>query len=129
MSVQALVYRLRDLRIINEAQYKSFCVAINKIGWRRGEPMELQAEKPTWLRQNVLRAVSEGVLSMREGEQILGESVDKKPALSLVERRALIAMPVEERRRHLREQAERIAEEYRPDSDWQVIEGEDFVEY
>ena len=40
-----------------------------------------------------------------------------------------MAMPAEVRRRHLREQAERIAEEYEPDSDWQTLAGEDFVEY
>ena len=128
MSVQALLYRLRDLGIISESQYRLACMEINRIGWRREEPMELEVEKPTWLRQNVLRAVSEGLLSTGEGEQILGETVKKKPALSLVERRALMAMPVEERRRHLREQAERIAEEYEPESDWQALAGEDFVE-
>ena len=91
--------------------------------------MKLPAERPTWLRQNVLRAVSEGSMSTREGEQILGESMDTKPSLSLVERRALMAMSVEERRRHLKDQADRIAAEYEPESDWQEIEGEDFAEY
>ena len=73
--------------------------------------------------------VSEGVLRTREGEQIIIEAVKKKRALPHVERRALMAMPAEVRRRHLREQAERIAEEYEPDSDWQTLAGEDFVEY
>ncbi len=129
MSVQALLYRLRDLGIISEGRYKSACVDVNKMGWRREEPMVLDAEKPMWLRQNVLRAVSEEVLSTREGEQILGEAMMKKPALSLVERRVFIAMPAEERRRHLEKQAECIAEDYKPDSDWQALDGEQFVEY
>ena len=129
MSVQALLYRLRDLGIISEGQYKSGCVDINKMGWRRAEPMALEPEQPMWLRQNVLRAVSEGVLSTREGEEMLGEAVSKKPAPSLVERRVLIAMSAEERRRHLKEQADRIAEDYQPDPDWQALAGERFVEY
>ena len=59
----------------------------------------------------------------------MGEAVSKKPAPSLVERRVLIAMSAEERRRHLKEQADRIAEDYQPDSDWQALAGERFVEY
>ena len=129
MSVQALLYRLRDLGIISEGQYKSGCVDINRMGWRRGEPMALEPEQPTWLRQNVLRAVSEGVLSTREGEQILGGAAPKEPPPSLVGRRVLVAMPAEERRRHLKEQADRIAGEYQPDSDWQALGGEKVVEY
>ncbi len=129
MSVQALLYRLRDLDIITAAQYKKACIDINRLGWRREEPMKLPAERPTWLRQNVLRAVSEGAMSTREGEQILGESMDKKPSLSLIERRALMQMSVAERRRHLKDQADRITAEYEPDPDWQAVEGEDFVEY
>ena len=129
MSVQALLYRLRDLEIISEGQCKSGCVDINRMGWRREEPMALESEQPTWLRQNVLRAVSEGVLSTREGEQMLGEAASKEPAPSLVERRALLAMPAEERRRRLKEQADRIVEVYQPDPDWQALAGEGFVEY
>lgn len=129
MSIQALLYRLRDLKIITEGQYKAACVDINRLGWRREEPMTLPPEKPTWLRQNVLRAVSEGVVSTAEGERILGEPVDKKPTLSLIQRRALMEMSVEERQRHLNEQAERIAEEYQPDPNWQAVSGEEFVDY
>ena len=91
--------------------------------------MKLPPEKPTRLRQNVLRAVSEGVVSTGEGERILGEPVEKRPTLSLIQRKALMEMSVEERRRHLREQAERIAEEYQPDADWQAASGDAFVEY
>ena len=128
MSVQALLYRLRDLRVITESQYKAACIQINRLGWRRQEPMELEPEKPTWLRQNVLRAVSEGVLSTREGGQIMGEKLEQSPALSLIERRALMAMPAEERQRLLKEQAERLAQDYVSDPDWAAIDGEDFIE-
>lgn len=127
MSVQALLYRLRDLQVITEAQYKAACIQISQLGWRRQEPMELEPEKPTWLRQNVLRAVSEGVLSTREGGQIMGEELEQSPALSLIERRALMAMPVEERQRVLQAQAERLAQDYEPDPDWAAIDGEDFI--
>lgn len=58
-----------------------------------------------------------------------GEPALKEPASSLSDRRALRAMPAEERRRHLKEQADRIAEVYKPDPDWQAIAGESFVEY
>lgn len=38
-------------------------------------------------------------------------------------------MSIEERRRYLREQANRIAHDYEPDPDWRAIEGVAFVEY
>ena len=129
LSVQALLYRLRDLRIITESQYKSACIEINRLGWRREEPLPLPPERPTWLRQNVLRAVSEGAMGTTDGERMVGDAVDNKPALSLLQRRALMAMSVEERRRYLKEQTERIAADYRPDADWAAVSGEEILEY
>lgn len=46
MSLWALLYRLRDLDIINESHYRDWCTQINKRGWRRQEPGELPNEQP-----------------------------------------------------------------------------------
>ena len=55
-----------------------------------------------------------------------GRSHFKIVSSTLIERRVLMHMSVEECRRHLREQADRIAEDYEPDPDWREVEGEDF---
>ncbi|MFQ6117648.1 MAG: ImmA/IrrE family metallo-endopeptidase, partial [Candidatus Bipolaricaulia bacterium] len=129
MSIQALLYRLRDLGIITESYYRRWCMDINRLGWRRQEPLEFPPEQPQWLRRNVLRALAEGMLTREEAEGMLGEPVEMKQPLSLIERRAFMKLPLEERRRLLAEQAERMAAYYAQDMEWRELGGGDLVEY
>lgn len=129
MSFQALLYRLRDLRIITESYYKKWCVDINRFGWRKQEPAEMPPEQPQWFRQHVLRALAEGMVSREEAEQILGEAMGGSLSLSLIERRAFLKLPLEERRKLLAEQAEKMREHYRQDSEWKELQAGDLVEY
>jgi transcriptional regulator with XRE-family HTH domain len=129
MSVQALLYRLRDLGIITESYYKQWCMDINRLGWRKREPLELPPEQPQWLRQNVLRALAEGLMNQEEAERMLDEVVEIKQPLSLIERRAFMKLPLEERSRRLAEQAEKIATYYEQNPEWKELQVEDLVEY
>lgn len=128
MSLQALLYRLRDLGIITESYYKKWCVDINRLGWRKQEPGEMSPEQPQWLRQHVLRALAEGMMTKEEAERKLGEAVEGSPPLSLVERRAFMKLPLEERRRILADQAEKMAAHYEHDSEWRDFQVGDLVE-
>ena len=83
-------------------------------------------EQSVWLRQNALRAFSEGALSRDEVADLFRAEIDSRPPLGLVERRAFLKLPIDERRRILAEQAERAASQYEVDTDWQ---GGDVVEY
>src|SRR6185437_3933496 len=38
MSLQALLYRLKDLAIISNTHYQQWCVRISQQGWRKAEP-------------------------------------------------------------------------------------------
>lgn len=129
MSIQALLYRLRELRIIGDSHYKNWCILINKHGWKRQEPLELPPEQPEWLRRNVLRAFAEEVLAAEEAEEMLGEPIASKHPLSLVERRSFLKLPPEERRRILAEQAQKMASYYRENLEWRELQAGDFVEY
>lgn len=129
MSLQALLYRLRDLGIITESYYKKWCVDINRLGWRKQEPGEMPPEQPQWLRQHVLRALAEGMMTKEEAERKLGEAVEGSPPLSLVERRAFMKLPLEERRRILAEQAEKMVAHYEHDSEWRDFQVGDLVEH
>lgn len=129
LSAQALLYRMRDLGIITESYYRRWCIDINRLGWRKQEPDAAPAERPQWLRKAVLRTLAEGLTTPEEAESLLGEAVDARLPLSLVQRRALAKLPLEERRRLLQEQADRIEDHYRRDSD-HLEQGEtDLVEY
>jgi len=127
MSMQALLYRLRNLGIITESYYKQWCMDINRLGWRRDEPASLPHEEPTWLRQHVLRGLAEELLSHSEATQLVPDLTEATPSLSLVQRRAFLALPLEQRRRIMAEQANQLAPDYEVDRDWQDLNTDDII--
>ena len=129
MSMQALLYRLKDLGVINDLHYSQWCKNISRYSWRKREPNPLPPEKPEWLRQRVLRAFAEGVISHEEAEAILGEEIDNEIPMSLVQRRSFMKLPLEERRRLMLEQAEKLISHYEDDKGWRELGGGDFVEH
>ena len=129
MSIQAILFRLRDLGVITESYHKQWCMNINRLGWRKQEPIEIPREKPRRFRQQVFRAVSEGLLGEGEAERLLNEPFDVSLPRSLIERRAFLKLPKDVRHRRLREQAEKMAEHYERDTEWRELGGGDIVEY
>lgn len=128
MSIQAMLHRLKDLEIITGSYYRTWCIRINRLGWRRREPLESRPEQPQWFRQNLLHAYAEGLVSKRDVERILGGVEDDQEPLSLVQRKAFMSLPLEERRKILTEQAQKLTDYYENESDWREIEIGDFVE-
>jgi Zn-dependent peptidase ImmA (M78 family)/transcriptional regulator with XRE-family HTH domain len=129
LSIQSLLFRLHDLHIISTDHYKQWWKLLNKLGWRKREPLEIQPERPTWLRRTVLRLLTEGLIAKTDAEQILGESLEIQQPISLVERRSLLKLPLDERRRILAGQAERVRKHYEEDTQWREIQGGDFIDY
>jgi hypothetical protein len=79
-----------------------------------------------------IAAIQEGIASAERGElkpaeQVLAE-MKARHALTLVERRAFLRLPLEERRRILAQQAETAAAFYDEDPEWKEIQGGDLVE-
>ena len=129
MSIQAILFRLRDLGIITASHYKRWCMDINKLGWKKREPIEIPPEKPKRFHQQVFRALSEGLIEEREAEQLLNDTLETSSPQSLIERRAFLELPTNLRRNLLREQAKQMADYYQHDSEWRELEGGDLVEY
>lgn len=129
MSAQALVRRLFDLGVISEGHYRKWCIEINRRGFRRREPEELAAEEPLWLRRTTLSALAEGCIDKRTAEQLLGERIEMPESPSLAERRALLKLPVEERRRLMERQAAHLAKMYEKDPGWREFQGGDVIDY
>ena len=78
MSIQAILRRFLDLEIISPTYYKEWCIAINKMGWRKKEPLPIQPEKPEWLKQTVGRCLAEGFLTLQQAQDMTGEKLDFK---------------------------------------------------
>ena len=128
MSIQALLFRLRDLAVITESTYKWSCIQVNRMGMRKKEAGELPREEPQWLKRNVLRAVSEGVLPRVEAERLLGESLEEEHR-QFMDRQAFMKLPVEERRKVLEEQAKALQKHYDQLTEEDESGGGDFFDY
>ncbi len=129
MSIQAILFRLRDLGIITDPYYKKWCIQINKFGWKKREPIEMPPEKPERFHQQVLRALSEEFISETEAEQLLNNAVELSTNPSLSERGQFLALPKRERHRILSEQAKEMADFYEHDTEWREWERLPLVEY
>jgi len=123
MSIQAILYRLKDLGIISEVYYTQCFRYIGRMGWKKQEPLPLSVEEPEWLKQNVYKAYAESLLSQNDAEAILKEEIEDKTTLSLKTIRSFMKLPMEERRRILSEQAVKAASHYENDhmrDAWQI---------
>jgi Zn-dependent peptidase ImmA (M78 family)/transcriptional regulator with XRE-family HTH domain len=79
-SFQAIVYRCRDLGIINDASYRRLFQIFNDKGWRKPpyrEPGAIMpsAEEPRRMERLCFRALAEGVISESKAAEVLGISV------------------------------------------------------
>lgn len=131
VSVQAILHRMcKDLEIITEAHYKQWCIEISASGYRKAEPGALEAERPQWLRRNVLRALAEGLMTTDEANAMSIAVEDEVPLqLDTMTRRAFFKLPMAERKRILAAQAEKMEAHYKSDEDWKDLGGVEIVEY
>ncbi|BCM88668.1 hypothetical protein IAD21_00509 [Abditibacteriota bacterium] len=111
LSVQALLMRLRDLKIIEEEHYKMWCITLNKAGLRSQEIGEsLAPERSQWLEMATLKALAEGLISSREAKGLIGDQVASRDIPdSLAQWRAFIGLPAQQRQKLVEEQAQRAA--------------------
>lgn len=129
LSIQALLRRFVDLGIIGESQNRWWYMFLNRMKWRRDEPEALPPEAGTWLRQTVHRCIAEGFLTVEQGEQLLGEKLEAESGPGMLRRKSFLKLPLEERRRILEAQAEKLHKHYEEDDGWKATESENIHEY
>ena len=129
VSIQAMLFRLKDLRIITDAYHKKWCIEINALGLKRNEPINIPPEKPERFRQQVRHAFSEALITEKDVERLLNQTGQTPPDAPLSERRQFLALPKEKRLRILSEQAKDMADFYEHDTEWREWEGGPVVEY
>jgi len=120
LSMQAWLRRAKDLGIISERYYRSFCIMFKRKGWHKEEPgPQYPAEVPIKTRQLVLRALAEGIISRTKAEEFcpgIQEVLDAMQEPSLTEgpgrARKIAELPIEEQRRILAAVAEEAAKTY-----------------
>lgn len=126
MSAQAIAYRLKDLGILSEDDGRAVFMEFARNGWRKEEPQPLESERPTWLQRSVYHALSEGLISARAARRFLGNEFDESaaapPTTASRRLRALVRLPLEERRRILEEQSHSTGDVFSSDPQWKAWE-------
>ncbi len=76
VSMQAWVYRARDLKIISPSVAKNLWIRFSSQGWREVEPGDqIEPEVPERMKRLVLRALAEDVISPSRAAELLGKSL------------------------------------------------------
>jgi Zn-dependent peptidase ImmA (M78 family) len=76
LSMQAWIFRAKDLGIISDSKFKQLIINIRKRNWHEQEPGEqIDPERPLRMKQLVLRALAEDVISRPRAEELLQESI------------------------------------------------------
>ena len=78
VSLQALTYRCKDLRILSQAMFRRLFDEYDRRGWRKPpykEPLAAKGDKPNRFERLVLRAYSEAVISSSKAAELLGVPV------------------------------------------------------
>jgi Zn-dependent peptidase ImmA (M78 family)/transcriptional regulator with XRE-family HTH domain len=73
ISMQAIVYRAKDLEIISESYFRQFYQIFNQLGYRKNEPPKYDfngKEKSHRFRQLLFRALAEEVISMSKAASL-----------------------------------------------------------
>jgi transcriptional regulator with XRE-family HTH domain len=111
ISVQAVLFRLRDLSVIDETNYTWWCRYVNQAGWRTEEPGEQPRERSTWAETHALRAEAEGLIARDALAQYAPALVNAESAEPL-DRRTLMSLPLSERRALMKAQADALSAQY-----------------
>jgi Zn-dependent peptidase ImmA (M78 family) len=111
MSIQGVLHRLRDLEVIDETSYKWWCMYINRVGWRTDEPGDEPREYSTWIETYAHRAAAEGLIA-REALVEYVPAINNRTVPEDIDRRALLKLPLAERRAYMKAQAKAHAAEY-----------------
>jgi Zn-dependent peptidase ImmA (M78 family) len=123
VSIQSILHRLKDLDLISDYYYTSWCKNISRYGWRKNEPDPLPLEESNCLEEIALKTIDGGYVSVEEAEKIIGHGL---PALRANTNPIdLIKLSLADRRKILKAQAEKDARRFNEDlAEWESWEGD-----
>ncbi len=86
LSMGAICYRLKDLKIIQEPYYKSLMIRFRQKGWHRKEPgLEIPSEKAHTFNQMLFHALGEEYIGESKAAELLSCSLTQLKALRQVQ--------------------------------------------
>jgi len=119
LSMQACLFRAFNAGIINESTFNRLFREFSAKGWRKKEPVMYEGnEKPSRLRQILLRALAENLVSQEKAEEVLPNITaainedDYGTERRTLSPTTVLKLPVGERAKLLRKAADKMKEEY-----------------
>jgi len=76
ISIQAIMYRLKDLNIISESKYKSFAISNRKNKYDENNPLDKSIENINRFDNMLARAVSEELISISKYAELAGININ-----------------------------------------------------
>lgn len=77
LSMQAWIYRARDLGIIPQKEYHRLFDIFTERNWRQREPGDqIAPEEPKRMKRLVMRAYTEGIISSSRASELFGQSIE-----------------------------------------------------
>lgn len=119
VSMQAIVMRAARLGIVSETFKANWFRQISRLGWRKDEPFPLPIEEPQRWKQLITRGLAEQVVTKEEASRYLNttEIESVMSPHSAFNYQAFFALPTEQRRAVLQEQAKNLEGIYSADSE------------
>lgn len=77
VSMQAIVYRLKELNIISDYLYRKITISFNSMGIRKKEPIEIDSEKTYQFNKLVHKLEVNNIISLNRACEFLGVSLDE----------------------------------------------------
>lgn len=127
MSIQSLLFRLRDLGVISSSAFSNWYKVINRRNWKKDEPFSLPAENSHWFEKNVLHAFSEGLISSTDAARLLDQEINSQN-LSLIRKKEFLKLPPSDREKILSAQADNFVQFYETNVEWKEFGG-DIIEH
>jgi len=77
-SIQAIVYRANDLKLVSDSFLKDFFIRWNRLGYKKNEPGKYMInERPTRFNQLLLRAAAENYISFSKAAYLADKRIDE----------------------------------------------------
>lgn len=77
VSISATLYRLKELNIIKEYQYKNYIIFLNKNNMKKEEPFPIEKETSYLLKKLVYKLEIDNVISLNKACELLGVTINE----------------------------------------------------
>ena len=76
-SLYAIIYRLKELKIISEYSFKNFNISFNRLGFKKDEPVQIAFEESCQFKKLIHKLETDNIISLNKACELLGISINE----------------------------------------------------